>query len=264
MEFFQINSLNKQLYNKALLEFEYNFCYPLGTDTFKIVHGEDYFDFFERMGQLYYSGFQKNDVIIAASAAVRRFLNTKYCWYLCDLKINATYQGRFIPAKLLRKGILSHKDDDQRAYGISMNDANNQSTPIIDILKKSKAKPFKNGPIINIYSLDFYSLKKISDRLEAINGPIRYISLQGVKDIVLQSNGQRMNLIHLDFPPYRNDAVNHVKPPDPNAVYMFCTIQGSLTHKLLQQEKITINATATIIHFGMDDWDWSFIRTYEI
>lgn len=264
MEFFQINSLNKQMYNQYLLDFECDFHYPLGTDTFKIVHGENYFSFFERIGKLYYSGFQKNDVIIAASAAVRRFLNTKYCWYLCDLKINSAYQGRFITAKLLRKWILSHNDDNQRAYAISMNNANNQSAPIIDILQKSKRKLFKKGPILNIYSLDFCSLKKISETIEASNGPIRYISLQGIKDIILQSNGQRMNLIHLDFPPYRNNAVNNVKPLDPNAVYMFCAIRGSLIHKLLQQEKIRVNATATIIHFGMDDWDWSFIKTYEI
>ncbi|NCQ51841.1 GNAT family N-acetyltransferase [archaeon] len=95
----QINLSNvndRKKYSYELKEFEKQFVYPLGNDTFHIEHGQnsDYFSFFEKLGKPNIMVLEKNNKIIGVCSAVLREINNKKYWYLCDFKIEKEHRGK--------------------------------------------------------------------------------------------------------------------------------------------------------------------------
>ena len=77
-------------FQDSIRALEQGMTYPLGDDRFTIDHGQDYFAFFRRLGDLAYFVALDNNHVVAVCAAVMRRLPrfagavAENAWYVCD------------------------------------------------------------------------------------------------------------------------------------------------------------------------------------
>ena len=260
MKYFVLNSKNYQELEMKLTRFDSLFSYPLGEDSFTISHGDHYFKFFERMGELRYSGYEVNGEVVVVGASILRTINGKKVWYLCDLKVHPDFRGLHLTTKLMTRSFIQQYLKSSRCYGISMNSVGQKENRTSRILRHFGFNFFKTGPELNIYSVGLNELEGITSTLTDYKGNISKVSLEGIKDIILKSTSEAMSLIHLEF---NKEHIPSGKPCK-DSQFMFSSVVGSGLSRALEEKGIEPSASATIIHHGMDNWDWGFVHTSEI
>lgn len=136
MKYIKVNLNNTEerfIYSEKLKEFEKEFSYPLGNESFTIEHGikNDYFSFFEQLGKVNYLVIEDNNRIIGAVAVILRKLenNTK-TWYLCDFKISKKYRGLNLYKKLMMRFFLNFYLINKTMYAVNMNVSNSNKLHI--------------------------------------------------------------------------------------------------------------------------------------
>ena len=154
-----------------------------------------------------------------------------------------------------------------RIYGIGMGDASK-------VLKISQYVPFPlkfvdSGKLM-IYSINFQKLLQILPIIQKHRGTdVKFLSLQGIKDLVLKSTGKRYPLLHLQFPCTSNYESNQEKgkvyrKPVKNFQYMFCCHESDPLKMDLDKCGIFTDIFAKIISANMDNCDWKFVSTADI
>lgn len=102
-----LQSASREFYSTELQNFEKKFTYALGDEWFNIIHGaketEDYFSFFEQMGDVHYFIACYNEKIVGAACAILRNGDEGKYWYLCDVKVLKKFRGKGILEKIFRK-----------------------------------------------------------------------------------------------------------------------------------------------------------------
>lgn len=259
------------LFQSQIVTLEQLASYPWGNDFFKIDHGDDYFAFFDRLGEVdYYVSLNEQRQVMAVGAGVLRTVRdrmsspAKLTWYLCDLKVHPQFQNQRLSLRLLRHAIAMGKSRCDRGYSISMDPAPGQSSPWIRILEKLAVLPFRYSCALNIYSLNFENVTEILPRLQQIHGKIGYRSLQGKKDLRLQSSGQVLPLLHLEWGDALLDEEGLFWEARLDHIHLFCAPIGSPLVQELTDRLIVPTGTASVVSRSMEDCDWSFIRTSEI
>lgn len=252
--------------------------YPLGADSFKIDHGDNYFKFFKRLGYMYYYLIKTSagDLVGTGCSVLRTSVinNKSYnYWYLCDLKVDPAHRGKHLSSYLIVTIIPKFIFKSRRGYLITMNNSDKTKiNPVMGIFNKINSV-FKFNisfdTILNIYSLNREQLLSVMQLLVNTFGPLSVLSLRGIKDIVLTSTNAPMNLYHIQHGPNASlDSVpmdNIIKSDMIDPVFMFCCpVTSELTKQLNECGNITTNVTATIVHYNMEFFDWHNILTSEI
>ncbi len=247
--------------------------YPIGDDFFQIDHGDDYFAFFDRLGQVkYYVGLD-NDRVVAVGAWVLRqvpeYLEESHrcAWYLCDFKVHPDYQCQLLSLRLLRYAIAQNKETCDRGYAISMNSGCDRANRLVNAFCRFPTIQFRHSTNLGIYSLDAASMQLLAPLLSSHRGPISYRSLNGVKDLRLQSSGQVLPLLHVQWGNgYNLGHASQTTIPEPWAGYthMFCVPEKDELASILTQKGIHPGAIASVISHRMDGNDWRFILTSDI
>jgi hypothetical protein len=250
-------------------ELEATASYPLGTDSFRIDHGADYFAFFERMGELRYFAAVEGDLVLAVGAAVQRRVplcsgGTRRTWYLCDLKARRDRRGRSLALRLLGHGFWRCYWRCPRAYAISMNPDGGAPNPVVRLLGRFRFAPLATAGSLAIFALSPAQFLDWRAPLAAHRGPATLISLAGKKDLVLQSTGARMALYHVHFgtPPAHERVEPATLPAD--ATCMVCAPAGDALASELRARGAATAGTATILAHGLREADWRFVLTSEI
>ena len=95
-----------------------------------------------------------------------------------------------------------------------------------------------------------------------------FISLYGVKDIILKSTHKPMKLLHLNFiKNINNTKSENMYTPRKGYMHMFCFHENDHIVNYLKEIGIHTDTTASLIHCNMDNvkpCDWDFIQTSEI
>jgi hypothetical protein len=296
-------------YNNYVKEFESKLSesYPLGEDSFRINHGNNYFTFFRQLGEPFYyiifdktshesfgskssgfksfgsksSGFKTNtDVVIGTVAYIYRIIGSHHIMYLCDLKFDKSKRGNGIMYQMLCRTIPTCILRANKFYAISMN--NGQKNKILTmgqhIGKKYNIK-IKSGGILNIYSLDYDQMCFVHDlisyyklRISESNNKMTYISLRGIKDLIINkksvSQTEVMKLLHVYYVDTDNKSLKYQIPeyndPQKGYTHMFCTMANSLLASDLEKYGIIPSSDSTIIHYNMDNFNWEIIQTSDI
>ncbi|MEM9189117.1 MAG: GNAT family N-acetyltransferase [Myxococcota bacterium] len=239
--------------------------YPLGDDHFRIDHGEDYFAFFDRLGALRFEVALDAGEVVACAAGILRDVpigdGAQRCWYLCDLKVRPDYRGRRIPFRMLLSAFPSGYAACSRGYGISMNSAGDAENRVARMVKRFRLVPIEVDGPLQLYALTEGEMRRFRPRIEAELGPITFLSLGGVKDIVLESSGAPMPLLHVQHGPC---AAVGLDEPQPGHQHMFCIPAGSPLAEEMKHAHIAINSTATVVSHGMRGADWRFVLTSDI
>lgn len=260
MKLVKITAENRKKWQVGVARLENMSIYPLGTDSFRINHGQDYFAFFDRLGNAHYYAWVQQNEVVAVACGVLRNLPQK-AWYLCDLKVHPDYRGRRLPLKMLTRVFWYQYLRCGRGYGISMNKPNENGNKVFRLLSQFRWLPFHVGTLLDIYSLDSQGMTQCQPLLEKSWGKIGYLSLAGKKDIVLQSTGKSLPLLHLQHGP---TATYQFDSAQIGFTHMFCLPQSHTLSVDLKKLGITPQASATLVHHRMHHWNWDFVLTSDI
>ncbi len=259
-----LKSFSREKLNSKLKELEGSIEYPYGGDSFHIDHGSSYFSFFERLGTIEFNLALDGQRVVACACGIKRSIprgqSHKKAWYLCDLKVHHDFRKRKIPRKLFTKNLLRHFFSCPRGYTISMNPSEGQNR-VIKLIESFPFFPLKFSETLYLFEVSMDEVKSIEEEVNAVLGePVRFLSLKGVKDIVLKSTQEAIPLFHAQYGPM---ASPEAKAIEHEGRYMFCTPKNSCLYKLLSKY-FSSSATASILEYGLRGQSWDFILSSDI
>ena len=129
----QLEENDWSFFQERIQNLEKGISYPIGDDWFKIDHGRNYFSFFSRLGKLHYQiVLHEKKVVAVAAAILREFIpvggkKQRAVWYLCDLKVEPQFRGRYIPFKMFAHLAPKLHPICSSAYAISMDNQNEET-----------------------------------------------------------------------------------------------------------------------------------------
>lgn len=261
----RVNKIKLDFLNKLLLDLEKSITYPLGSvDRFTISHGSDYFRFFNRLGIPHWALLIESERICSQLCAILRKVPSKLgtlqkAWYLCDLKKDKK-NGPHDGFSTLFRQILRLLWKCQRGYAISMNEPDN-SNRLIHLVEKIVFLPLSQTKL-EIFSCSYEELSHFLPIINEYRGETSYLSLEGIKDIILQKTG-KLPLIHLQFGPLKDESSSIVNPIQ-GYKYMWCAPVKDPLREALIASGCAPTASATIFSFRMKNNDWSWVLTSDI
>jgi GNAT superfamily N-acetyltransferase len=267
MKFHRITTVERADFQSKIAAIEATATYPLGGDFFQLDHGNDYFAFFDRLGEVnYYAALDANRVAAVGAGILRQIPDRQGesvhpAWYLCDLKVHPDYQRQHLSLRILSYAIKANIHRCDRGYAISMNSGDGSSNRLSRILERFSLVKFSCTVHLNIYSLDAVNMKNLAPLLIEHRGEISYLSLRGIKDLRLQSTGEMLPLLHVQW---GSPSPKGNSTPLPGCTHMFCVPANDELATVLAAKEIYPNATASVISHGMDKCDWRFILTSDI
>ena len=279
-----LNQSDRSRYQEGILALEGGVEYPLGDDFFHLSHGEDYFRFFDRLGTVRYvvAITEEEDTpgpqVVGAQCFILRRVplfqshsRTTPTWYSCDTKVHTDFRSSGTGAKLLGSSLGRTMLWNQlkfgavlKGYGISMNSTATSNRMRGHSRGFQRRLPGFNvdSKLLALYSLDYEQMLEMAPLLTRYRGALSYLSLPGVKDIILKSTGSRLPLTHVQWGALADPAA--VPSPMPGHVHMFCAVQGTPLWQAVENESgVSPSATATIYHIRMKS-DFAFILTSDI
>lgn len=262
MKLVRLTPETKNLYLKQIIDLEREVSYPYGDSFFKIDHGKDYFAFFERLGTLYYYVLVDKERVAGVVATVLinlpSHLSLKKIWYYCDLKIHPDYRGRRLPIKMAYQIYLRNFLACWNGFGISMNPVSGSSQNRMKKLSKwLKWIPIRSDIQLCLFSLDQVSMQKAQSILERHRGEVRFLSLEGIKDLILTHDQSRIPILHAQFGGL-GKTTGSVGEPQEGHIHMFCAPSNDPMIVDLEKIQLFPSSTITLLNHGkkLQRWDW--------
>lgn len=263
MEIRRLDARGRARFHDRIAALESGVTYPLGDDRFELDHGADYFAFFDRLGTATTWVVCDGDRVAGVATGVLRNgpVVPAGAWYGCDLKVHPDYRRTGLPRRLFAAGVAAGQAACGRFYGISMDPPGGRSNPVAKLMGRLPGPAVRPAGQLQLFTADAPTMRALAPVLRAARGPLSYRSLRGVKDVVLQSTGAPMSLLHVQFGP----AAEHGhRSPLPGHAHMFCAPAGDLIADTARAMGCEPSATATVLQHGMPTQDWSFILTSDI
>ncbi len=241
--------------------------YPLGDDRFSLDHGASYFAFFQRLGELRYFVVLDGDDVVGVGCGILRTLpfavgqQPRTCWYCCDMKVRRDYRGKRIPLRMLGYALNNNYLRCGRGYAITMNPGDGSENRVVRLMQRFRPLPLPFAGTLLLWSLDAEAMRATAPLLTEHRGPLSYLSLQDKKDIVLQSTGASMPLLHVQFGPC---AEAGGAQPVEGSTHMFCAMSDDALTDELHRRGLEPTASASILHHRMGKADWRFVLTSDI
>jgi GNAT superfamily N-acetyltransferase len=267
MKFHRVELAERSLFQVGIEAIEKTAFYPLGNDSFQIDHGDNYFAFFDRLGDVNYFVALDGERVAAVGAGILRQVtdrqgeSSRLAWYLCDLKVHPDYQRQHLSMRLLHYALQSCVSKCDRGYTISMNAGDGKPNRLVRIYEKFNLLRFRCSSILGIYAVDAEVMRSLEPILIKYRGKISYLSLQGIKDLKLQSNGKMLPLLHVQW---GENMQLEIETPLAGYTHMFCVPSGDELAIALETKGIFPNATASLVSHGMNQCDWRFVLTSDI
>ncbi|MBM4365807.1 MAG: GNAT family N-acetyltransferase [Deltaproteobacteria bacterium] len=235
--------------------------YPLGADRFRIDHGRDYFAFFDRLGELaYYVAAEDGEVLAVGCGVIRELPGLGPAWYVGDLKVRPDRRGEHIPLRMLAAAFPAEYPLCRRGYGISMNPPEGENR-VLRIFRRFPVIPIHHAATLAFFSLSAAQMRAAAPVVHRHRGSLGYLSLRGVKDLVLDSTAAPLHLLHVQHGPLATPADDE---PVEGAVHMLCTPLGDDLCRDMIAVGLPVTATATVIAHRMEGYDWRQVLTSDI
>jgi|GEM_PF-536135 len=271
----ELTASDRALYEARVFALEKGVAYPLGDDFFEIDHGQDYFAFFDRLGKTAYHVVMDGERVVAVGCGVLRSVPRRFAgtpdpvWYGCDLKVHPEYRRRRLPWEMFKYAFPRKYPECGRGYGVSMNPGDGSENPVVRMCERFGLAPMRLGTTLFFYSLNAEQMEEVGAVVSVERGPISYLSLGGIKDIVLRSTREPMPLLHVQFGPCAERSPLPGRGvlfngPQSGAVHMFCTPVDDDLARAMHDRGYLPSATASVIHHRMSGWDWRFVLTSDI
>lgn len=261
----RIRPADRPAYQARVAALERLASYPLGDDRFELDHGPDYFAFFDRLGQVEtYAALVGQRVVAVACGILRRVAlrageAPKRVWYLCDLKVDPELRGQRIPLRILGRAFAPNYVRCQRAYAISMNPGDGRPNPVVRLATHWKLAPIRFAGELSVYSFDADQMRAAASIAAPLRGPLAYRSLRGIKDLILESTGAPLPLLHA-VP----TAPGTLAEPIPDTTHMLCAATDDPLAAALTAAGLAPSASASLLAHRLPGCDWRFVTTSDI
>lgn len=233
----------------ALRAFERGFVYPLGDDHFHIDHGDDYFAFFDALGDARPFIATVDDRLVGVLVAVAQPHGDRTAWYLCDLKVATDANGARVGSRLLRAWQRACHRPDDVVFGVSMNDRAGDNRLAALALRDDRLGAMEVRRLV-LFSLDLDGWRRVAPLLRERLGALSFRDLRGVKDILLHSTGAPMPLLHLQRGAAANGDATDARA---DGVHMFCLHDDDPLVSRLASRGVLPAATASLIRTAGTD-----------
>jgi hypothetical protein len=264
MKFVRITRENLARWQGELEALEMRASYPLGSDTFRISHGKDYFAFFERLGDVRYYAWENDGQLVAVGCGVLRKNPAR--WYLADVKVRADFRGQHLPIAMLKRAFFQNWLRCGKGYAVAMNPADGSEPKSARLLQHFGWIPpsLISSFQLHIYSADVDKMRSVLPLVTQQSGLGRphFVSLKGVKDLIFESTKQPLSLLHAKF----GDSVDErtFREPQKGSTHMWCCPAQSPLAAALSQVGEAPSATATVLQHRLGGFDWRRLDTSEI
>lgn len=260
-----VQSSERQILGERIRDLESLATYPFGDDSFRIDHGDDYFQFFDRLGKVSYYCVLDGERLAAVGAGILRDVplgiptQMKKAWYLFDLKVHPDYRGMHLPLLIFRKAAIPSLFQAWRGYAVSMN--NEGSNKVAAIFSRARLAALSIHSVLNIYSLSHEEVRSHRSLLEKHRGPLSFLVLNGIKDLIMSKTALPMPLAHIQFGPMGGQGIA-------DSIEGFRHMIAAPAEDPLAQDLakagVKVDATATILHYRMAAFDFKFLLTSDI
>jgi hypothetical protein len=248
----RIDESERVAVGRVLAELDRLARYPLGDDFFRIDHGANYFAFFRRLAARgEYRALSTwiathDDTIVGTLTAVTRSLPSgQRASYVGDLKVRDSAAGSGVGLQLARAFVTESLRSFPHAYAVSMNPASGENR-VARMLTRGGA--IRAVATLVLFSLDAGEAARAVQALEPQVGKVSWLSLRGTKDIVLESTGAPLDLLHAQFGPFAtHTGPGTIHTPREGAKHMFCAVEGSAVAIAARSIGLEPNATATLL-----------------
>ena len=149
-----------------------------------------------------------------------------------------------------------------RGYAISMNPKDGENR-IVRLFKNFSWVTVDAPKQLAIFSCSKDEMQNCKKVVEKHRGPISYLSLEGKKDLILESSKKPLPLLHVQFGPCKVEHPTQIHPQD-GFTHMFPAVIGDPLYNELIAQGFKESATASIISRGMQETNWEFILTSDI
>lgn len=263
MRFFRITRASLPRWQPQLEALERLAVYPLGRDAFRISHGRNYFAFFERMGRVAYYAMAEGGTLAAVGCGILRDDSPRR-WYVSDVKVHPRFRGRHLMVSMIYRAFWQNYLRCPRGYAVAMDPPDGRTPPALRSFSHFRWLP---ASTLGFFRLDLYSADDAGARraLPLIArglGTPRFLSLLGVKDLILESTRAPLPLLHLSFS--SRPAPREFAEPQPGHTHMWCVPREDPRTAILRAAGFVPTATATVIYHRLGDFDGTAIETAEI
>jgi hypothetical protein len=136
---------------------------------------------------------------------------------------------------------------------------------VVRLASHWRLSPMRVPAILELFSLDAETMRRVLPTVARHRGEVSFLSLGGVKDIVLESTGKPMPLLHLQH----GLGASHgsgtlVSEPQEDHVHMLCSPASDPLNAELRALGLETSATASVLSHRMAGCDWRFVLTSEI
>ena len=128
MNFRLLKASEYSSYSGQLKQFEAQFNYPLGEQTFQINHGtadKNYFSFFQSLGKENVFILEHKGKLLGVGCAILRKVGAQSFWYLCDFKLDKSVRGKNMLTYLLIRYLIPFYCKSKNLVVINMSSPNN-------------------------------------------------------------------------------------------------------------------------------------------
>lgn len=264
LKILKLTHANRQQFAKDLEALENEASYPYqNEDSFKISHGSNYFAFFDRLGELHYFVLLVDEEVVGVGCGIiRRPENgLRPFWYLSDLKIKPAFRGRNFSIQLFLRLLPLHYLRCPRGFAIGMRKGKGHIPAIQKIMTRIPLLHIDVSQTLFIYSFSFAEITAILPLLSASFGRIGFLSLTGIKDLILQSNRQPLPILHVQFGPF---AEYQIEAPQKDYVHMLAARAGSQLEQELTARGLIPSAEATLLSHRMGAFPWEYLLTSDL
>ena len=257
---------DRPIYQEGLRRLEKEIRYPLGSDFFYIDHGDDYFRFFDRLGELsFYIGLNEDKVVACAGASLRTLPQSDgsliTTWYLCDLKVSPHFRGEGFLDQVLNLALADCYEVCPKAYAISMNEPGSKGSRITRWIKRKTKMPFEEGPALLFFNLEEKDMIQSQEIVEKALGPISFLDVSNEKDILVGPEGHSMALLHVQHGRKENLGLRN---PKQGSLHMLCLPEKDPLALELISMGHGVSAEATVLQLSIQNVNWRQILTNEI
>jgi hypothetical protein len=262
MRFLALKGADRAEYAERIAALEADTTYPYGQDRFRLDHGDDYFAFFDRLGDVLYAVALDGDEVVSVGCGVLRTIpsgaGSTQAWYVCDLKVRPDHRGRHIPLRFLAALAPDAYLRCGRGYAISMDPPSGENR-VVRLIERFALMPVRRAARLSLYTLDAEAMRSLAPVLERRFGPIGYLSLAGIKDVVLESTKTPMPLWHVQHGPLGRPQTTE---PEPGGLHMFCVADGDPIEPELRG--LDASARASVVAHRLGDTRFDFVLTSDI
>jgi hypothetical protein len=149
-----------------------------------------------------------------------------------------------------------------RGYGVVLNPADGSTPPALRLAAHFRWIRIHGETPLSFYTAPADDIRTLRPVIERHRGPIHFISLAGIRDLILESSGRPLALLHVGFGTPRDPCT--YTDPQPGYTHMWCTPTEDPLARALRAEGIAPAVTGRILQRGLAGFDWTSLTTAEM